>query len=278
MLTSLNPLSASLRLLILDTATGAVLARRDHVEDLSSQAFAPDGSALVVVTRDAVLRLAVPGGKVLERRRLTSFYGEVAAWSAGGAVAIAQHKAIEVLGRARIPVDDAEIIAWSGDGTLLAYRFSTPRTRCSYPQSGLDVVAPGRPARPVFAPGDGALGRFAWAPGGHLLAVDAEPAPAPKPRGKRHPWPKRVATAYAMPTHAGDRAVRRVVLRAARSLKRGAPRKDVLIRVRDDYAAVEARLDAARETAVRKAAAKELDRWLHAAGWPRLRTLRELAC
>ena len=144
-------------------------------------------------------------------------------------------------GGPRIGVDDAEIIAYSGDGTLLAYRYLDRADACSYPQSGLDVVAPGRPPHVVLAPGDGELRRFAWAPGGHMLAVDLEPAPAPEPRGKRHPWPKRVATDYAMPTRAGDRALRRMVLRAARSLRHGATREAVLARVRRDYSAVEAR-------------------------------------
>ena len=239
---------------------------------LPPQAFAPDGSALLVVTRKAVLRLAVPGANVLDRRRLTSPYGQVAVWSATGAVAIAQHTGIDVLGGPRVPVDDAETIAFSGDGTLLAYRFSTGRTACSYPQTGLDVVAPGRPASMVLALGQ--LRGFAWAPGGHLLAVDAEPAPAPRPRGKRHPWPKRIATGYGMPTRAGDRALRQLVLRAARSLRHGATREVVLSRVRSDYAGIEA----ARTTAVLKAVARELDKWLHAAGWARIRTLRELSC
>jgi hypothetical protein len=176
------------------------------------------------------------------------------------------------LGGPRVPVDDAETIAYSGDGTLLAYRFSTGRTACSYPQTGLDVVAPGRPASMVLAPGQ--LRAFAWAPGGHLLAVDAEPAPPPRPRGKRHPWPKRVASGYGMPTRGGDRALREVVLRAARSLRHGATREVVLSRVRSDYPGIEA----ARTTAVLNAVASELDKWLHAAGWARIRTLRELSC
>jgi len=173
-------LDTALRMLVFDTATGALLGRRDGIEDLSPQAFAPDGSALLVVTRKDVLRLAVPGASLLERRPLTSLYGQIAVWSASGTIAIAQHHGIDVVGGPRIGVDDAEIIAYSGDGTLLAYRYSTERTACSYPQSGLDAVALGQPPHVVLAPGDGELRRFAWAPGGHSLAVDLEPAPAPK--------------------------------------------------------------------------------------------------
>ncbi|WP_028065004.1 hypothetical protein [Solirubrobacter soli] len=273
-----EPLAADSRLIVFDTATGAVLARRRGVEAISPQAFAPDGSALLVVTRKDVLRLAVPGAKLLERRRLTSFYGQVAVWSATGAVAIAQRGRIEVDGGPRIGVDNAEQIAWSGDGTFLAYRFSTPRTRCAYPQSGLDAVAPGETPRVVLAPGAGELRGFAWAPAGHALAVDVEPAPAPAPRGQRHSWPRRVAVHYGMPTRAGDRALRRLVLRAARSLRRDAARATVLARVQSDYEAIAGRYGEAADTAVLERLGHELDRWLHAAGWARLGSLREITC
>ena len=87
-----------------------------------------------------------------------------------------------------------------------------------------------------------------------------------------------MATDYAMPTRAGDRALRPIVLRAAHSLRHGATGESVLARVRRDYSTVEARVEPAGQTAVRKAVAHELDKWLHAAGWARIRALGELRC
>ena len=271
-----HPLDTDQKLLVFDTATGTVLARRSGIEDLAPQAFAPDGNALLVVTRRDVLGVAVPGGAALGRQPLTSLYGHVAVWGPSGAIAIAQRHRIDVSNGADIGVENASTIAWSGDGQFLAYRYETPRTACSYPRDGLIAAVPGGPSRDVLAPGDGQLKAFMWAPASALLAVDLVPSPT-TPRGTRHPWPKRVATDYAA-SRAGDRALRNIVLRVARSLRRGADPEDVLARAREDYRTA---VEHHRETGARPVRAKladEINHWLHAAGWPRLRSAAELSC
>jgi hypothetical protein len=98
------------------------------------------------------------------------------------------------------------------------------------------------------------------------------------PRGKRHPWPRRIARDYAMFSRRGDAAVRRLVVRAARSLRRGAGREAVLSRVRLDYAKVADRYAEALDTAVREAVSDELDRWLRAAGFEPIEAFDEITC
>lgn len=68
------------------------------------------------------------------------------------------------------------------------------------------------------------------------------------------------------------------VLRAARSLRRGADRETVLSRVRLDYAKAGDRFGEAGDTAVREKVADELDRWLHAAGFEPIEAFDEITC
>ena len=81
---------------------------------------------------------------------------------------------------------------------------------------------------------------------------------------------------YQMFSARGDAAMRRVVLVASRSLKRGASRETALERVRAAYAKV--RFKEAYDPAVRDAVADQIDRWLHAAGFSRVEALDEVTC
>ena len=65
----------------------------------------------------------------------------------------------------------------------------------------------------------------------------------PDARGKRHPWPKRVAGRYFIHQRGGNTAVRRVLLRVARSLKAGAERETVLAGMRRDMSPIQDRYD-----------------------------------
>jgi hypothetical protein len=71
-------------------------------------------------------------------------------------------------------------------------------------------------------------------------------------------------------------AARRLVLTAARSLRRGASREAVLNRVRLDYSAIERRHPEARRSKAMDAVTAELDRWLPAAGFPATETPIEI--
>ena len=68
-------------------------------------------------------------------------------------------------------------------------------------------------------------------------------------------------------SRAGDRAMRALVRRAARMLKAGDSRAEVMRVVATRFQALEDSYDEAGDTAVREAFADELDRWLTAAGY-----------
>ena len=72
--------------------------------------------------------------------------------------------------------------------------------------------------------------------------------------------------------------MRRIVVRASRSLRRGDGREQVLARVRLDFARVAERFAGAQDTAVRERLADELDRWLVAAGFEAIEALDEMTC
>ena len=134
-------------------------------------------------------------------------------------------------------VDTAHAAQWSPDGRLLAFGLEVSQGACSYPHVGVAVAAPGAKPRVLVEPTSRALVAYAWSADGRL-AVDREADFTSDKRGKRHPWPKRVASDYHMVSRAGDAAIRRAMLRVARSLKAGAERELVLARMRRDMARV----------------------------------------
>ena len=81
-----------------------------------------------------------------------------------------------------------------------------------------------------------------------------------------------------MLTRAGDAAVRRVIVRAAKGLRQGAGRAKTMQRVRLGLDPIDRRYEEAQDTAVQEAIAVEIDRWLHAAGFAGLGATDELDC
>ena len=147
-------------------------------------------------------------------------------------------------------------------------------------QDGLGVAALGGKPRVLIPPSGREVGDHLWSPDGKTLAVELgdEVPETVERRGTRHPWPKRIAREYHMSSARGNAAMRRLVQRAARALRRGDGREETLRRVRLDYAKVDDRYDEAGDTIVREAVAEELDKWLHAAGWERIEAFDEITC
>jgi hypothetical protein len=79
-------------------------------------------------------------------------------------------------------------------------------------------------------------------------------------------------------TRGGDAAIRRVMVRVATALKRGASRDTALSRLRLGMATVQERYDETDDTAVRDAIAVEIDRWLHAAGFGPVESADDIMC
>jgi len=263
---------------VVDAATGrAVLHQSERETALTEQAFAPDGSALAVAQGRAVVRIDVPSGHRTTLLRTGDLPG--VAWSARGQIAITRDRRISVVGvpGIRVATDSTRPALWSSDGQLLRFIISRAPDECSPAQDGVGVAAPGGTPRALVAPGTRELRAALWSPVAAQLAVSLGPEQK-SPRGKRHPWPRRIARDYAMFSRRGDAAVRRLVVRAARSLRRGADREAVLSRVRLDYAKVADRYDEALDTAVREAVADELDRWLRAAGFEPIEAFDEITC
>jgi dipeptidyl aminopeptidase/acylaminoacyl peptidase len=275
--------AAQERLLVLDTATGAVLLRRDRSVRLTSQAFAPDGSALAIAEGSRVLRIGIPSGSMSVLYRVRDRGDQFpAAWSSTGRIAITRYDGIGVLGAAgvRVATDPSDPALWSPDGHTLGYVIAAAPDYCSSQVDGVGVAVPGQTARVLIKPSERDIDTVAWSPDGRRLAVGLGPTDDTKPakRGKRHPWPKRIPRDYAMFSDRGDAAMRRVVARASRALRRGAGREETLRRVRLDYGAVNARFDEALDTAVEEAVADEIDRWLIAAGYEPIEALDEITC
>jgi WD40-like Beta Propeller Repeat len=263
---------------VLDATTGkAVLHQKNRETVLTPQAFAPDGSALVVAQKRGVVRIDLPSGRRTTLLRSGGLPGT--AWSSRGQIAITRERRISVFGlpSIRVNTDTERPALWSADGQLLRFVISQARDECSPPQDGVGVTSPGGPPRVLVEAGTRELRSALWSPVATQLAVSLGPEQS-SPRGKRHPWPRRVGRDYSMFSARGDAAMRRIVLRAARSLRRGGDRETVLSRVRLDYAKVADRFGEAGDTAVREAVADELDRWLRAAGFEPIEAFDEITC
>jgi hypothetical protein len=262
------------RLRVVDTVTGAVITER-RAEDsrLTPQAFSPDAAALVFADERDALRYDLATGAVTTLGR-----ADHVAWSPTGQLALVRERSIAVLGSAGVKARSDFFFPpqWSPDGRTLAYAAQFSQGACSDPLLGVAVAAPGGSPRTLVEPSGRGLRGFAWASDGRL-AVDREPDFSSDARGKRHPWPKRVASEYYVIGRGGNAAVRRVLLRVARSLKAGAEREPVLARMRRDMAPIQDRYDV-DDTIVRDAIAIELDRWLGAAGFEPVEAADEFMC
>ena len=268
------------RLKVIDTATGAVVLDtkvRDYLE-LGAQAFAPDGSALLAADARRVLRIDIPSG--IGTEVLKDAEGDIGVggeWSRTGAIAVNLFDSVRVIGGSEIraPTRSFEVPAvWTPAGDALTFAYSGPKDDCSFPSQGVATLVPGQARRVVMPARNRKVLAYAWSPDGTRLAVELGKVrpPRSKPRAKRHPWPRTVARDYALGRRA-DRRLRRIVVRAARALRRGAGRERTL---RDVRIAV-ARLDPG-DSALLEAFADALDPWLHAAGFERIEALDEVDC
>ena len=260
---------------VIATATGALRRQGDDDGRLSRQAFAPDDSALVIARDGKIVRFDIASGQATALGKAAS----AASWSSRGQVALTRDHSVAVLGAAGVEadVDTAHAAQWSPDGRLLAFGLEVSQGACSYPHVGVAVAAPGAKPRVLVEPTSRALVAYAWSTDGRL-AVDREADFTSDKRGKRHPWPKRVASDYHMVSRAGDAAIRRAMLRVARSLKGGTEREPVLARMRRDMAPVQDRYDEVEDTIVRDTISVELDSWLRAAGFEGVESADEFMC
>jgi hypothetical protein len=112
----------------------------------------------------------------------------------------------------------------------------------------------------------GGAGRDDPSPGPRPAAASAAGAAAGGARSNRR-WPRHITTDYQMFSRAGNRAMRAVIRRAAKMLKAGASREEVMRAVAIRFRALEDLYSEAGDTAVRDAFGDELDRWLIAAGY-----------
>lgn len=262
---------------VLDTASGANLLERDRSYDFTEQAFAPDGSAVLVSDEQRVIRFELSSGRPTTVYRSERDTYPAAAWGPDGRVALTLASGVGVPGLPTIRVSTSDPALWSGDGTTLHYLTPTAEL-CSFGGNGLRVGAPGLPPRDVFAGEDVTVGTAHWSPVGAKLAADVGSNAVEEERGKRRPWPKRIARDYHMIAPGGDAALRRIVVRAAHSLRNSAGREATLLRVRQDFYRLPKRYSKAGDTIVREALADQIDRWLVAAGFEPIEAFDEITC
>jgi hypothetical protein len=271
------------RTVVLDTATGVVLVSQDRKLWMSEQAFAADGSAIVGNDGGRVLRIEIPSGRttVIGRARETQAAPQIAL-SSTGRIAVTPLGAVHVLNGPTVGLtgDPGRPALWSPDGQLLSVGFLTADADgCNpYELNGLAAGTPGQPLRVLLTPAERELGTALWSPDGTRLAVEVGREWPPAKRGPRHRWPTRIRPTFGLPTAKANTAARLIVVRASRSLRRGATREAVMNRVRRDYTALEKRHHTARRAAVRRAVAAELDRWLTAAGYEPTEGFIEITC
>jgi hypothetical protein len=272
-------------LIVLDTISGAPVLRTTFAyPQLSSQAFAPDGSALLVADDTRVLRVDLPSGnRSVVLHAPQPAIGVAAAWGPGGQVAVVHDDRIRISGspEVRVPAFSIDGVSWGGDGNALAYVFAVAsRWSCGPSSYGVGLLSPAAAPRNLVAPSGAAVRAAVWSPDGQTLAVDQDRdfAAASEHRGKRRPWPRRIARDYAMFSRRGDAAIRRIVLHASRALRRGAGRAETLGGVSDELERVAKRFDEAHDTAVEEAIAGELDKWLRAAGFETIESRDEFSC
>ena len=260
---------------VYDTATATPLLKRDFELLMTEQAFSPDGTEIVATAYERIVRLNLTTGALTTLYASKDWYPD-AAWSPDGRIALRLDREIAIVGGPSIPVRATIDALWSADGTTLRY-FPTTAEDCSYATPGLGVVVPGQPPRTLIEPDTRGAFPAIWSPAAASLAFVTGPENVVEKRGKRHPWPKRIARHYSL-SKRGDAALRRLVVRAARALKRGDGREQTLQRVRLDYLRVDARYDGAMDTLVREKVADQIDAWLVAAGFEPIEAYDEITC
>jgi hypothetical protein len=178
---------------------------------------------------------------------------------------------------ARIPAYGVTSAFWTKDARALTYTFAAASGyACDEGHRGLGQLVPGGERRHLGPSGFDVLSAQP-SPDGQTLAVELDDDGAER-RGTRHPWPRRIARHYDMSSAGGDAAIRRIVLRASRALRRGAGRAETLGGVSDDLQRIDKRFGEVHDTVVGEAIAAELDKWLKAAGFTTIDARDEFDC
>jgi hypothetical protein len=262
---------------VYDTATGRpVLRGRLDDLDVGEQPFAPDGSAVLVASGSALVRIDLASGAGEVVLRSESQYDPPAAvWSATGRIAVSTSDWARVLDSPPLELPPAlheqGSPSWDPEGTTLAYLFESDTAACGPSPVGLGTVIPGQAPRILIAPSYQELWGLAWSPDGRSLAVELG-----KPLKATHHWPKHVDRDYAMGRR-GNTAMRRVVLQATRALRHGAGRDEALTGASNGMRRVLKHFHV-YDTMIVESVAVALDGWLRAAGYPVIDALDELDC
>jgi len=262
---------------VYDTVAGRYLLHGTATDgDVNGQEFAPDGRSFLINDGPELLLVDIATGETTTLFR-SGFDFDIpqAAWSSTGRIAADTGQRFLLLGHPQVPLrlprNARGPVEWTPDGSALTYELLGNGNGCGYPPSGLGALAPGGAPRVVLAPTYRLLNR-AWSPDSRWVALDL--ADPPVPRGH---WPKRIPRDYAMETRRGNAAMRRVVRRAARALRRGARRERAMGYAAQGSARVMRRFGV-WDTMIIDLVADALDPWLHAAGYDRIEALDELFC
>src|SRR6185503_16886852 len=189
-----------------------------------------------------------------------------AGWSRTGAIVVNRFDSIRVLGGRNLPAptDPFAVPAiWNPAGDALTFAFSGPKDDCYLPRQGVATLVPGQARRVVMPVRNRKVLGYAWSPDGTRLAVEIAKADRQrsKQRGKRHPWPRSVPRRYGLFSPRGNRAARRVVLRATGALRRGAGRATTLRDLRIGMARLGDRFQEGGSSDVIGAVSNALDPW-----------------
>ena len=269
------------RLLVLDADSGAAVSTIplpgiDAYTTISPQAFAPDGSALVVLADNEVLRADVASRSLTTVASLPDDHWDPPAWSTSGAISVTGwHHHLVVVGSPTIPIGAWVYPAqWTPDGGNLTYSEWTGGGASGCDSlATLTTVAPGAPARHLIAL-DGWIDAWAWSADSQRVAIGFRRRI--ERRGKRHPWPRKIPRSFEMFTRSGDAAVRKVVVRVAVGLRHGARRATSMGRLATGLDRIRHRHPEVQDSAVEEAIAVVVGRWLHAAGFRGIGGLDEL--
>jgi hypothetical protein len=265
------------RRVVFDTVAGRSLSHGTGEEGyLTAQVFAPDGRSYLIDDGRELQRVDVATGTATVLLRAgPAFRALQAAWSSTGQIAVDTGSRLLVLGRPSLepplPRNAWGPLEWTPDGSTLSYELLGTGRGCNFPPLGIGAIVPGSAPRVLLAP-TYRLETHTWSPDSRSLAVDLTDPPVPT--GHR---PKRTPRDYAMETPQGNAAMRRVVQRAARALRRGATREQALAGTAIGMRRVLRRFHVYDSTII-KLVANALDPWLHAAGYDRIGGLVEIDC
>ena len=172
-------------LVVVDADLGSLVlrVRLPYDTSLAPQAFAPDGSALVLSVGDTVARLDLLTGTRRTLRRVKSEEGAgVAVWGATGDIAVRTARRVLVLRPgapsrlvAMLRVRASSDLSWTPDGRALSFVQTEDLPGLSPLGSAVSVrlvrAAPGARLRTLRRPSTELITATAWSPDGRTLAI-----------------------------------------------------------------------------------------------------------